>query len=86
MRLDSVKMTTEFADDQPFDPASLQMHVVELPVPRPFWRLANFYYRGKPGLVNVTPVSTKLLSVDADGSITELPKVGGDARLMPSLV
>ena len=86
MRLDTVKMSTEFADDQPFDPAALQMHVVELPIPRPFWRLANFYYRGKLGAVDITPVSTKLLSVNAHGSITELPKVDGDARAMPSMV
>ena len=87
MRLDTVKMSTEFTDDQPFDPAALQMRVVELPVPRPFWRLANFYYRGKLGVVGITPVSTKLLSVNAHGSITELPKVDdGDARAMPSMV
>ena len=86
MMLDTVKMSTEFADDQPFDPAALQMRVVELPVPRPFWRLANFYYQGKLGAVDITPVSTKLLSVNAHGSITELSSVGGDARVMPSLV
>ena len=47
MKLDTVKMSTEFTDDLPFDPAALQMRVVELPVPRPFWRLSNFYYRGE---------------------------------------
>jgi hypothetical protein len=83
MRLDTVKMTTEFTDDQPFDPTDLQMHVVELPVPRPFWRLGNFYYRGKLGLVDVTPVSTKLLSVDAGGSITGLSSVGGGFCVVP---